>query len=185
MSIEPATGPACCSSREAFCLGGLGALAPIVLNLAVVDATALLTGVTPAVVLGYAIRVTFLFAVGAFVSYLQRETDRFRAFQLGIAAPALLTGVINGHNAAATLPATPIRHGAIAFVASAYADDTPDVHDAPAAAAERERRERATAARDLAAEKEQNESFRAGLVRGILGRPSDDVAESRRPRVDP
>jgi hypothetical protein len=182
MTTEHAAPVASCSPRETFCLGGLGALAPIGLNLAVVDANALLTALTPAVALGYAIRVVILFAVGAFVSYLQRETDRFRAFQLGIAAPALLTGLINGHNAAATLPPPNVRHGAaaIAFVSNAYAQENDDRERARSAA--EEERTRRTADQAAQRERPQSESFREGFVRGILGRPSDDDAERRQPR---
>jgi hypothetical protein len=169
-----------CSLRGAFCLGGLGALAPIVLNLAVVDATALAIDFRPAVLLGYAIRVAALFLIGALGAYLHRETNRARAFQLGIAAPALLTGWINGQNVSATLPPKlEPRHGAleIGLVTNAYAQDARDDVQRESEGAEAARRDSQREADEK--RRSDSESFREGVLRGILGRPSESALEHR------
>ncbi|MBI4420626.1 MAG: carboxypeptidase-like regulatory domain-containing protein [Gemmatimonadetes bacterium] len=81
-------------------LGGIGALTPLILNLLVVDIATVLSGLEPLVVVGYAIRVGVLFFVGALWASLHKtETDPKKLFQLGIVAPAMIVGVINGLNA--------------------------------------------------------------------------------------
>jgi hypothetical protein len=82
-------------------IGGIGALMPIILNLLVVDFEALRVGVTFLGVLGFAVRGVVLFALGGFVGYLYtNEKQAFKLFQLGLGAPALLIGMLNGVNGA-------------------------------------------------------------------------------------
>ena len=76
----------------------------------------LLLALTPIALISYLIRVVILFAVGGFVAILNRgEDDPFKVFQLGIAAPALITAFINGNNV--TILKTPANpHAAISTI---------------------------------------------------------------------
>lgn len=79
-------------------LGGLGALTPIILNLMAVD-VALLLDNEIATTIGYAVRVLVLFYLGGIVAYLHTdEKSPIKLFELGIAAPAIITAMMNAHN---------------------------------------------------------------------------------------
>jgi hypothetical protein len=81
-------------------LGGLGALTPIILNLAVVDIQTTLTNLTLLVGVGYLIRVVILFYVGGLWVYLHKdEKSPLKVFELGVVAPALIIAAMNGANA--------------------------------------------------------------------------------------
>lgn len=91
------------SIRTKFLIGGVGGIAPVLMNLVVIDLETLLIDLTALAVVSYLIRVAALFAIGGLVAVLNRtETDPLKLFQLGIAAPALITAFINGSNV--TLP---------------------------------------------------------------------------------
>lgn len=78
-------------------IAGLGGITPVLLSLVVIDLETLLLDVTPLAVVSYLIRVLALFAVGGLVGWLHKsEHDTVKLFQLGIAAPALITAAING-----------------------------------------------------------------------------------------
>jgi hypothetical protein len=81
--------------------GGGGAVMPIVLSLAVVDAAKVAEYAEsgPNALVGYVLRVVALFAIGALWAYFHRtETEPFKAFQLGLVAPAMITAFINSQN---------------------------------------------------------------------------------------
>jgi hypothetical protein len=85
--------------REKLVIGIMGALTPILLNLVVVDLSTTLAQVTPISVATYLLRVVGLCFAGGVVIWLNAEEDNKRQlFQLGLAAPALLTAMINGSN---------------------------------------------------------------------------------------
>ncbi|HEX6747019.1 MAG TPA: hypothetical protein VF092_06945 [Longimicrobium sp.] len=85
------------SFRRRFIAAGMGALAPILVNLLVVDPKTVFVSVTLAVALGYAVKTTLLFMAGGAVAWMHpEESSPRKLFQMGIAAPALLTAVING-----------------------------------------------------------------------------------------
>jgi hypothetical protein len=89
------------SNVERFVVAGIGGLAPVLLNLFVIDLDTLLLGVTPLAVVSAAIRSLALFGVGGFVGWLhKKETDRVKLFQFGIAAPALIIAFMNGNQIA-------------------------------------------------------------------------------------
>lgn len=86
-------------AKTAILTGGLGALVPILLNLAVLDFEAVFSNLTTLAICGYLARVLVLFSIGAIVGWLyQSETDLKKVFQLGIAAPAVLTSLMNAKN---------------------------------------------------------------------------------------
>ncbi|MCQ8131025.1 hypothetical protein, partial [Methylomonas rivi] len=94
------------SDRQRFLFAGLGGIMPTLLNLIVIDLETLLLSVTLLSVLSYLIRVLALFAIGGVVGWLNRsECDPVKLFQLGIAAPALITAAMNGGRVA--LPDAP------------------------------------------------------------------------------
>src|SRR5262245_17192775 len=94
---EPNRPALCLPYKRKVVIGGLGALTPIIISLLVVDLGVVFKGVTTVVFLTYTIRVLVLFYLGALVACLHKdENDQLKLFELGIAAPALLTVLING-----------------------------------------------------------------------------------------
>lgn len=78
-------------------IGGAGALTPVVMNLLVVDFNVLFLNLTLVAGLAYLTRVAILFALGGLVAFLyQDENSPLKLFQLGLAAPALITSLMNG-----------------------------------------------------------------------------------------
>ncbi len=92
--------------RQRFMIAGLGGVMPVLLSLVVIDLQTLLLNVTILTIVSYLIRVFALYTVGGVVGWLNRdERDPIKLFQLGIAAPALITAAINGGRI--TLPDAP------------------------------------------------------------------------------
>jgi hypothetical protein len=75
--------------------GGIGALAPFLFDLLVLDPSAMFQGISLPSVLGHLVRAAAFFGVGLFVVYLQDVPTRRIALQLGIAAPALFMTMVN------------------------------------------------------------------------------------------
>jgi len=84
------------SNWTRFLIAGTGAIIPLLLNLTVIDLRTILLGVTSLVLISYVIRQVALFAIGGMVGVLNNEQDPFKLFQIGIAAPALITALLNG-----------------------------------------------------------------------------------------
>lgn len=103
IASRPATaralrGSAVMTMRQKMILGGVGAVTPLALNLLVVDQLAL-GNLTILAFIGYALRVAVLVGLGSLVVYLNNdENNRVRIYQLGLAAPALVTALLNGAN---------------------------------------------------------------------------------------
>lgn len=84
-------------TRGRVVAGALGGLTPVILNMLVVDLSVALQGATALVAASYALRAVALTVVGGVAGWLHDdETRAARVFQLGMVAPALLTGMING-----------------------------------------------------------------------------------------
>lgn len=88
-----------------FC-GGFGGIVSLVALLIVSNGEPLASYVTNLSVpgvggkfVGYLIKATGLFGLGAFWVWINSEKDKLRAFQLGIAAPAIITGMIATYEA--------------------------------------------------------------------------------------
>lgn len=98
--------PAGMSSAVRFAWGGAGAMAPILASLLILDVDTLVLSLRSAAdegggyqVVGYAIRVLVLFVLGGIWASLDRaEVDPKRLFQLGVIAPAMITGMLNASN---------------------------------------------------------------------------------------
>jgi hypothetical protein len=106
-------------------LGGLGALTPVIVNLLVVDLHILFLDLTLAVALAYVVRVIVLFSLGGVIAFLHKdEKSPVKLFQLGIAAPALITGLLNGGQIQvpkAPAPGDAKPSASIQFIAPVYA----------------------------------------------------------------
>lgn len=129
------------TSRHRIVIGGLGALTPILLNFLVVDVNSVFASITAIALLGYGIRVVGFFSVGGLVAYMHKdEKNLLKLFELGIIAPALLTGVMNGtkikdSNLTASMPPTAATASVTDFfIPTAYAQGTkadPKTYKAP------------------------------------------------------
>lgn len=107
-------------------IAGLGGIAPVLLSLVVIDLQTLLLDLTLLAVLSYLIKVLALFAIGGLVGWLNKtESDAVKLFQLGIAAPALITAAINGGRITLPEKATePSVSSSISIVSQTYAQPT-------------------------------------------------------------
>lgn len=86
-------------TKTRILVGAIGGISPIIISLLVVDIVSLFneTGLVDGI--GLAIRFLVLVFIGGLIGYLhQNEDEPFKLFQLGIAAPALLTTAINGNS---------------------------------------------------------------------------------------
>ena len=89
-----------------FLWGGLGGLAPILATFLILEATTiglyiqeLRQGGSMLTLVGYGVRVLGLFIVGGLWAGLHKsEADPKKLFQLGIVAPAMITGMISASN---------------------------------------------------------------------------------------
>lgn len=94
--------------RDRIAIGGLGGMTPVIMNLLVVDMVSTLASVTLIVGLAYMLRVLAMVAAGGIVGWLHEdELKPSKVFQLGMVAPALLTGLMNG----AALRVDSVQHG--------------------------------------------------------------------------
>ena len=117
---------------ERWLYGGAGSVAPQAIIGITVDFSSVFATFTPAAFIGWLIRAVLLLGIGGFVSFLHRkETDPWRAFLIGLSAPALLSTLIAGTShptvngtaqaamppdvAAATRSVGPTRGLAVAF----------------------------------------------------------------------
>lgn len=86
------------TSHKRFLLGGSGALMPVLVSFLAVDIGAALNSefyLTTANMVGIAIRYVILFIIGGVIAYLHEDEHKpFKLFELGIAAPALITSLI-------------------------------------------------------------------------------------------
>jgi hypothetical protein len=81
--------------RNRFLIGGLGGLAPVILFFATVDFERYYVESTALKTFGYFFRGALLFVIGGFVAYLhESEISKFKIFEIGLGAPALLAGIL-------------------------------------------------------------------------------------------
>jgi len=85
-------------TRTRIIIGGIGGIAPLIVSLLVIDLGAVIDDLAMMDAIGLAVRCLVLIFIGALVGYMHNnEREPFKVFQLGIAAPALLTTAINGY----------------------------------------------------------------------------------------
>lgn len=96
MHENPAASLALSPTRRAL-MGGLGALAPVVVAAVSADFAAYFESPQTSVAMGWGVRSFLLFVIGGFVVYLHRSLqDDWQCFVTGIAAPALITTFVAG-----------------------------------------------------------------------------------------
>ena len=87
------------TSKKRFLVGGGGALMPVLISILAIDVGTMLdseSSLSTANIIGISIRYLVLFVIGGVVAYLhEEEASTFKLFELGIAAPALLTSLIS------------------------------------------------------------------------------------------
>jgi hypothetical protein len=107
------------TSLQRCTYGGIGALAPIFVAGTTIDKSIFLA-FDLTTFLGWVFRTVCLFCIGAFVSFLhKKEVDEWRAFVIGISAPALITTAIAGpHPQSIALSQYPISISAFAAEAA-------------------------------------------------------------------
>jgi hypothetical protein len=123
-----------------FLWGGMGALAPTVVSLAILDHSSIADYVSNIdektfKLIGYGFRVLALFAIGGLWAYFHRsEVEPLKLFQLGVVAPAMITGMINASNVSAQAPAGDSAWLDFRFslVSSAYAREVTPPEPPPA-----------------------------------------------------
>ncbi|MCG7942963.1 MAG: SPOR domain-containing protein [Candidatus Thiodiazotropha taylori] len=79
-------------------IGALAGITPLLVSLVSVDASLIVKVLVPAIIIGYVIKAAGLMALGAFVVFVNSESDYKKAFQLGLMAPALVVGALNANN---------------------------------------------------------------------------------------
>src|SRR5437762_7282901 len=83
------------ASHKRILIGALGAFTPILMNLLIVDFNVIPT-LTKYDFIGYSVRTLVLLFIGGIVGYFNKsERNMMKLFQLGLAAPALITASIN------------------------------------------------------------------------------------------
>jgi len=123
------------SAHKRLIIGGIGGIAPILISLLVVDLNSLISDLKMMDGIGLVIRCTILIFIGGLVGYLhQDETEPFKVFQLGIAAPAMLTTAINGYGVVGsgasaykemkTTSNFQNSHWSLSIISSAHASET-------------------------------------------------------------
>lgn len=115
--------------KERFIIGGIAALLPIIVTVLSLDIGMIMRqgiDLKPEVAIGIGIRYVALFLIGGFMAYLHDdEKTRYKLFEIGLAAPALISTVIASQGIGVT-PTTPNpaednARTVISFVSSAYA----------------------------------------------------------------
>jgi hypothetical protein len=94
--------------KRQLIVGGIGGLTPFVAIVLVSDAATIeryvfalrsMTEIASLHIIGYALKAPILFAVGAFWAFLHRsDRSLLKIYQLGIVAPAIITGSIEATN---------------------------------------------------------------------------------------
>jgi hypothetical protein len=105
-------------------LGGLGGVSPLIVNILAIDYHVTFTDFSINVALGYLLRVLILFFVGGLIAYLHNENNKIRIFEIGIIAPAILIGYINGSSA---LKVSSNVVGELICVSTIYAQTSTDI----------------------------------------------------------
>lgn len=114
------------NARRRFYIGGFGALMPVMVSLLAIDIGAMLNGWTVGNIVGTLIRYVILFMIGGFVAYLHEdEIKPFKLFEIGIAAPALITSLITAQGVSGGGDSDEAVTGSVSFsiISAAYAAD--------------------------------------------------------------
>jgi len=118
------------NAKKRFIVGGGGALMPVLISILAIDIGAYLdtdSSLSTANIIGISIRYLVLFVIGGVVAYLHEdERNTFKLFELGVAAPALLTSLISAQGIVTDtkeeISSSFLNN--ISIISSAHADDT-------------------------------------------------------------
>ncbi len=120
--------------RLGFLWGGIGALVPTVLSFTIVDHVVVgrylediaANGNGPYEAVGYGVRIVILFLLGGFWAYLHHTVlDRMKLVQLGMLAPAMITGIINADSLSDARKPDATQGFGLSLIAPAYAQEQP------------------------------------------------------------
>jgi len=114
-------------ARQRVLLGAVGGITPYLITLLSLDFKSVVGGYEILDWIGLAVRCLVLIFLGSLVAWLHKtESEPFKVFQLGLAAPALLAAFING-NAGTSQPmptlSQPVASYSFSLISSAHADD--------------------------------------------------------------
>lgn len=114
--------------KTRFLIGGGGALMPVLVSILAIDIGAALNdenNLSPANLAGFAIRYVILFILGGVVGFLHEDEEKpFKLFELGVAAPALITSFITAQGISPGTPSSAVEPTSLNFsiIGSAYAE---------------------------------------------------------------
>lgn len=112
--------------QKRFLIGGIGALMPVIITVLTLDIAALLSdqhSLSMPNTVGLTIRYMLLFFLGGFIAYLHKdELNEWKIFEIGIAAPALITSLIAANAVKPPSPQTVTPQRLSFFLSSAYAN---------------------------------------------------------------
>jgi len=125
--------------RLGFLWGGIGALVPSILTFTLVDhdvvaryVAGFAEGRTTYDAIGYAVRILVLFVLGGFWAFLHKgEREPMKLVQLGMLAPAMITGMINAANLSEERNPGVESAFSLALIAPAWAQERPDAPPSP------------------------------------------------------
>ena len=110
-------------------LGGVGALMPTIAVFLATEGSTIVSFDEPASFIGYGLRVSLLFLIGGLWVWLHKtEHDPVKVFQLGIVAPAMITGVIQAENVSGPSKAEEARlfqMPSFSLISTAHAESEP------------------------------------------------------------
>jgi hypothetical protein len=90
------------TEKERFIIGGVGGLAPILMFAVDGSLQKSLDGSYFLIALGFLARVVIMFLIGGFVARLYPEVKlRYKVFQLGVSAPAMIAGLMSASTGSA------------------------------------------------------------------------------------
>lgn len=165
--------------RKRFLLGGGGALMPVLVSILALDISALIAEkvyLSAGNLIGLGIRYCVLFVIGGVVAWLHEDENKsFKLFELGIAAPALLTSIITAQGVMVDRPANESYGQYLPqVISSAYANE-PDTStaattqvDTGAEGVENEQGSDETD-KELKPKLDEEQSFLAEVLDGVLG----------------
>jgi hypothetical protein len=109
------------SWKERFIIGGVGGLAPVLVFAVDGSLQKSLDGSYSLIAIGFLARVVIMFLIGGFVVFLYPEVKlRYKVFQLGLSAPAMIAGLMSASTSSAG-PALTQNVSRVEFTTVVYA----------------------------------------------------------------
>jgi phosphoglycerol transferase MdoB-like AlkP superfamily enzyme len=92
-------------NKEPLLIGALAGVTPLLVNIVNTEADTLVSQFNIEIIMGYVIQAIVLMILGAFLVYVNSEDNKWKAFQIGVMAPALVVGLLNAHKLDGNPPA--------------------------------------------------------------------------------